>query len=118
MMYVFENVLTLYVNLFKQAGGGVVNNLPVVLALLYWVLFSFLIQNGKTILICACIEGELDTVKLLCEKYEADPDEQDNDGNAPLHFAAEAGHLDIVKALLEDFDAEVDIENKVGCMLC
>ena len=52
--------------------------------------------NPKPFSIQACIDENLDMVKLLCEKG-ANIEARDNEGWTPLHAAASAGNIDIAQ---------------------
>ena len=69
------------------------------------------INNGTPLMICAQ-EGREDICELLLEKG-AEPDAQNNQGNAALHFCAKKGYLDICGMLL-DSGASTEIKNLQG----
>ena len=78
---------------------------------------------GFTPLMCACIMGNLDIVRLLCNH----PTVQVNEMNdlhggiahfgstaTALHLACAAGHLDIVKYLVEEAGANINLTTEMG----
>ncbi len=64
---------------------------------------------GETALMMACLQGQLDMVKLMVERQV----EINKTGWTPLHYAATNGHLEIVRYLL-DQSAYVDAESPNG----
>lgn len=87
--------------------------------LLVLVLFAgYTFQIAATIkairkLIQATKRGDLKKViRLLQEGHNAN--EEDQDGNTPLMFAAATGHLEILKTLLNHPDTDVNHDNRKG----
>ena len=61
--------------------------------------FNLVDQSGKSYLIYAAYQGQLDVVQMLVD-LDADIDIQDTDGVTALHWAALEGHIGIVQLLL------------------
>ena len=61
-----------------------------------------LVDNfGRNVIHTAAINGEVECLKLLCQKTDKIDLKVKSDGNTPLHYAAEYGHLDCVEVLME-----------------
>ena len=56
---------------------------------------------GRNVIHTAAINGEVECLKLLCQKTDKINLKVHSDGNTPLHYAAEYGHLDCVEFLME-----------------
>ena len=62
-----------------------------------------------------CGNGMIEMLELLGDIPGIDFDLADTEGNAPLHFAAQAGHVEVVSFLLNKAHAiQVDPINKLG----
>ena len=88
-------------------------------------------QSGQTALHLACLKGEgrhnnfqlslsqpltfllVYLVERLLSTYNADVNATDDDGDTPLHYAANAGHLNVTAPLLEAH-AHLVTQNKQG----
>jgi len=66
--------------------------------------------RGTTMLHVACGYNLVDIAMTLLQQG-ADVEEEDEEGNRPLHFAAKNGHVKIVRALL-DAGAEMEARNR------
>lgn len=72
-------------------------------------------NTGKTALSHVCASGNLTLLELLLLVPSIDPNLPDNEGNTPLHFAAQAGHHEVIIRLLACFKTlAVDVRNSVG----
>ena len=78
---------------------------------------------GFTPLMCACVLGKLDIVRLLCENPTVRVNELNDtrlntahfsSTTAALHLACAAGHLDIVKYLVEKAGADINLTTEMG----
>ena len=56
---------------------------------------------GRNVIHTAAINGEVECLKLLCQKTDKIDVKVQSDGNTPLHYAAEYGYLDCVEVLME-----------------
>ncbi|XP_037076949.1 ankyrin repeat domain-containing protein 33B-like [Pollicipes pollicipes] len=71
--------------------------------------------GGRTPLSHLCGHGSSRCVEDFSRLKLTNVNLGDNDGNTPLHYAAQAGHAEVVSALLNKFDGiEVDARNKQG----
>ncbi|CAI8042294.1 Ankyrin repeat domain-containing protein 29 [Geodia barretti] len=68
-------------------------------------------QNGRTPLMVASIEGYVDIVKMLVEARTNSINKQNEDGFSALHLAAQHGRADVVRVITEAL-AHVDIKTK------
>lgn len=69
-------------------------------------------ESGNTPLICTCLKGARDLVKLLLDAG-ADANLPNQRGRTPLHFAAESGNAQII-ALLAEAGADVNAADNDG----
>ena len=66
-------------------------------------------RNGRTPLVTAILTGStIEVIKRLLQEDSIDVNSRDDDGNAPLHFAALRGNLEAMKCLLERKDIKPD----------
>ncbi|EAX95546.1 hypothetical protein TVAG_126760 [Trichomonas vaginalis G3] len=68
--------------------------------------------NGRTALHCASKCGNPEIVKLLL--HDLSPNFQDDDGDTPLHIAANNQHSDVIHLLLDVPGVKFNIRNKGG----
>lgn len=62
-----------------------------------------------------CSNGQMEMLELLEDVPSIDYNSPDKDGNAPLHFAAQAGHVEVVSFLLNKVRTiSVDPVNHLG----
>lgn len=72
-------------------------------------------KSGKTGVSLVCASGNISMLQLISEIVHVDINLADNEGNAPLHFAAQAGHAEVVQYLLNHFkDLDIDQRNFLG----
>ena len=81
---------------------------------------SIHIQNrddGVTVLMIACLHGDIDVIKFYLAQDGIRVDQQDYDGFTAAIYAAESGHNHVLQ-LLQDAGADFSIRNKKGmCVL-
>lgn len=61
----------------------------------------------------AAKNNKIDAIRLLI-KSGIELNNQDNDGNTALHYAAQLGHKDIVNLLLSQDKIKIHLRNKLG----
>ncbi|XP_052777029.1 serine/threonine-protein phosphatase 6 regulatory ankyrin repeat subunit C-like isoform X2 [Mya arenaria] len=74
-------------------------------------------KMGRTALSMACMAGREKIVDEILRKDILYIDDDDNDGNTPLHHAAASGNPNIVKLLSElyvKFGLDIDVRNNMG----
>ena len=59
-------------------------------------------------------KGDLEEVKRFCEKETFDVNEKNEEGRAPIHYAAGNGDFAITQYLLVEQDADVNASDKDG----
>ncbi|XP_046998386.1 ankyrin repeat domain-containing protein 33B-like [Schistocerca americana] len=71
--------------------------------------------HWKTALSHIAAHGSLPMLEALLQHPEVDVNKADNEGNTPLHYAAQAGHVEVLNYLLSRRpDVEVDARNALG----
>ena len=62
----------------------------------------------------ACLDGDVDKVKSLCEKVGANTEATNSEGQTPLHLAAHMGKVKVVMYLCEEADANKEATDADG----
>ena len=75
--------------------------------------FSIVNKNHRTVLHCACQEGNLDMIRLLIDRNSQICAKQDKEGTTPFQIAAFSGHFQIVKFLA----SLPDVNPNIPCLL-
>lgn len=70
-------------------------------------------QQGRTPLIAAIVDGQVEIAKTLIEQ-RAGINIRDNEGNTPLHHAILSGHSELVEPLLKMSEATLNDKNSLG----
>ena len=70
------------------------------------------LSTHNPILVWAVQNGDADIVRLMLQKKEADPNEEDEDGRSPLWHAAQEKKEEVVKVLLETEGFEIDKKDR------
>ena len=83
--------------------------------LLYLFIF-FVCFSNRDALHCAAKSGDIESVKLLLTIKGLSPNNQDNDGDTPLHIAANNKHVDIIHCFLDYPGVKFNIRNKGGVL--
>lgn len=73
-----------------------------------------LLEYVQPLLWVAAYSGHFKTVKLLLEKYCAEPDSEDEEGISPLEAAACNGHVEIVRLLVSEDGVDIDSKDTDG----
>ncbi|XP_066138248.1 ankyrin repeat family A protein 2-like isoform X1 [Euwallacea fornicatus] len=72
-------------------------------------------SSGRTILSHVASNGTIDVLELLLQVPGLDPNKPDNEGNTPLHFAAQAGQVECLNFLASRCrGVEIDARNNLG----
>lgn len=71
-------------------------------------------RHGRTPLLYATVQGDLQTVQWLVHNTNADINARDWWGMTALNYAAESGHLDIVKLLVEEKGGDINEKGTRG----
>merc|ERR1712226_172341 len=70
-------------------------------------------DTGMGLIHWASDGGDLNMIRMLVEKFQANVNIQDEDGQTPLHYAVSCEHLEAVKLLLE-LEADKRVNDKEG----
>ena len=70
--------------------------------------------NGYTALHWAAKHGNIEIIKLLAGKHQADVNIKSHGGYTALHIACQQGHHDIFDILVEKFEADQNIRDNAG----
>ncbi|XP_069679148.1 uncharacterized protein [Periplaneta americana] len=71
--------------------------------------------SGKTPVSYIVSSGSLPMLKAITQLPDVDLNKPDNEGNSPLHFAAQAGHVEVTNYMLSKCTGvEVDARNALG----
>ena len=73
------------------------------------LMFNGLEMELSFMLLVRAITIEL--IDLLIRTYQLDPMGKDDDGNTPLHIAAQKGQVDTVKHLITEYEVKIDARN-------
>ncbi|KAJ3660462.1 hypothetical protein Zmor_004911 [Zophobas morio] len=69
----------------------------------------------QTALSYVASNGSIDLLELILPLPNLDPNKPDNEGNTPLHFAAQAGQVECLNCLLSRCRGiEIDARNNLG----
>ncbi|KAH0998912.1 hypothetical protein HUJ05_013321 [Dendroctonus ponderosae] len=69
----------------------------------------------QTILSYVASNGTIDLLELMLQVPGLDPNKPDNEGNTPLHFAAQAGQVECLNCLASRCrGVEIDARNNLG----
>ncbi|XP_030746861.1 ankyrin repeat domain-containing protein 33B-like [Sitophilus oryzae] len=72
-------------------------------------------SSGRTILSYVASNGSFDLLELILQLPGLDPNKPDNEGNTPLHFAAQAGQVECLNCLASRCrGVEIDARNNLG----
>ncbi|KAF7280117.1 hypothetical protein GWI33_006374 [Rhynchophorus ferrugineus] len=72
-------------------------------------------SSGRTILSYVASNGSHDLLELILQLPGLDPNKPDNEGNTPLHFAAQAGQVECLNCLASRCrGVEIDARNNLG----
>ena len=70
--------------------------------------------NGYTALHWAAKQGNIEVIKLLAGKYQADVNIKSYGGYTPLHIACQHNYHEIFDILVEKFEADQNIRDNSG----
>ncbi|CAH1113051.1 unnamed protein product, partial [Psylliodes chrysocephalus] len=72
-------------------------------------------SSGRTILSYIASNGSIDLLEQILHLPGLDPNKPDNEGNSPLHFAAQAGQIECLNCMLSRCRGiEIDARNNLG----
>ncbi|XP_072395263.1 uncharacterized protein [Diabrotica undecimpunctata] len=72
-------------------------------------------SSGRTILSYIASNGSIDLLEQILHLPGLDPNKPDNEGNTPLHFAAQAGQIECLNCMLSRCRGiEIDARNNLG----
>ncbi|XP_060535253.1 ankyrin repeat domain-containing protein 33B-like [Cylas formicarius] len=71
--------------------------------------------SGRTLLSYAASNGSIDILEIILQLQGLDPNKPDNEGNTPLHFAAQAGQVECLNCLASRCrGVDIDAKNNLG----
>ncbi|OXA57450.1 Inversin [Folsomia candida] len=79
---------------------------------------NFQDQAGRTPLSYACCGGSIPVIEELSRIRNIDVNLGDNDGNVPLHYAAQAGQSEAVDLLIARFGTKLDLDCRNSTGAC
>ncbi|XP_033116286.1 serine/threonine-protein phosphatase 6 regulatory ankyrin repeat subunit C-like [Anneissia japonica] len=75
-------------------------------------------NDGHTAMVLAVIKGNVETVKILCDRVDGWTHIKDEKGRYPIHYAAERGFHEIMEILINALKQKCDTELVVKEVIC